>query len=81
MKKILLVFILFCAMASHANAQEQGDIRVHALGFYGLRFNEFGVGGGVEYFFADRFAMMPSYLRLCRKWAMPAILALISDTT
>jgi hypothetical protein len=64
MKKIMLVLILFCAMASHATAQEQGDIRVHALGFYGLRFNEFGVGGGVEYFFADRFALMPSFLSL-----------------
>jgi hypothetical protein len=64
MKKTLLIFILLSGLATQVKAQEQGDIRLHALGFYGLRFNEFGAGGGLEYFFADRFAIMPSYLRL-----------------
>ncbi|OOG74313.1 hypothetical protein [Algoriphagus sp. A40] len=64
MKKSLLLFILIWAMIAQTNAQEKGDARIHALGFYGLKYNEFGIAGGAEYFFADRFAVMPSYTKL-----------------
>lgn len=64
MKKALLILLLLGGIATGSFAQEQGEIRLHAMGFYGLRFNEFGIGGGVEYFFADRFALMPSYTRI-----------------
>jgi hypothetical protein len=64
MKKALLFFLLFGAFALESNAQEKGDARIHALGSYGLRFNSFGLAGGVEFFFADRFALMPSYSKL-----------------
>lgn len=64
MKKILLFLVLLGVFAIEANAQEQGDARIHGLGTYGLKFNEFGVAGGVEYFFVDRFAVMPSYTKL-----------------
>lgn len=63
MKKALLVFLLLGAMATQAQAQEKGDARIHALGTYGLKFNEFGVAGGIEFFFADRFALMPSFTK------------------
>lgn len=64
MKKALLVLLFLSGVAASANAQEQGDFRIHATGFYGLKFDYFGVGGGLEYFFADKFALMPSYTRL-----------------
>lgn len=64
MKKILLIFLLLGGIATGVLAQEQGDFRIHAQGFYGLKFDEFGAGGGLEYFFADRFALMPSYTKL-----------------
>ena len=61
MKKILLIcsFILTCSAG--LVAQDQGDSRVHLLGSYGLRYNEFGVGAGWEYFFAEKFALFPNY--------------------
>jgi hypothetical protein len=63
MKKALLIFLFLGAFVSQSIAQEKGDARIHALGTYGLRFGGFGVGGGAEYFFADKFAVMPSYVR------------------
>ncbi|HSF56279.1 MAG TPA: hypothetical protein VLA71_21155 [Algoriphagus sp.] len=63
MKKVLLIFLLLAGFAIHVNAQEKGDARIHALGTFGLKYNEFGVAGGVEFFFADRFAVMPSYTK------------------
>ena len=44
-----------------AQTQEQGNTRFHGYGVYGLRFQNFGVGAGFEYFFVDKFALMPSY--------------------
>ena len=64
MKKILLIFLLLGGIAAGAHSQDQGDFRIHATGFYGLKFDYFGVGGGLEYFFADKFALMPSYTKL-----------------
>lgn len=63
MKKALLIFLFLGAFASYSNAQEKGDVRIHALGTYGLRFGEFGAGAGAEYFFADKFAVMPSFVK------------------
>jgi hypothetical protein len=63
MKKALLFLILVVGFSIVGFAQEKGDARIHALGTYGLRFNEFGVAGGAEYFFADKFAFMPSYTK------------------
>lgn len=63
MKKALLFFLILGAFSSHSFAQEKGDARIHALGTYGLRFREFGAGAGAEFFFADKFAVMPSYVR------------------
>lgn len=64
MKKALLVFLFLGTFAIHSIAQEKGDTRIHALGTYGLKFNRFGLAGGVEFFFADKFAIMPSYTKL-----------------
>lgn len=64
MKKTLLFFLLLGAISIHSNAQEKGDVRIHALGTFGLEYQRFGLAGGVEYFFVDRFAMMPSYTKL-----------------
>ncbi len=64
MKRILLIFLLLGGIARGAAAQDQGDFRIHATGFIGLKFDDFGIGGGLEYFFADRFALMPSYTKL-----------------
>ncbi|WP_035455833.1 hypothetical protein [Algoriphagus terrigena] len=64
MKKTLLIFCLFVMGISVAQAQEKGDARIHVLGTYGLKYNAFGVGAGAEYFFADRFALMPSFVKL-----------------
>lgn len=63
MKKALLIFLFLGAFESLSNAQEKGDGRIHALGTYGLRFGEFGAGAGAEYFFADKFAVMPSFVK------------------
>jgi hypothetical protein len=64
MKKVLLFFMLLTAFALQSRAQVKGDGRVHALGTYGLKYNAFGIGVGAEYFFADRFALMPSFIKL-----------------
>lgn len=63
MKKWLLVLLLLSSIAIQAHAQEKGDTRIHALGTYGLRFGEFGAGAGAEFFFADKFAVMPSFVK------------------
>ncbi|MEP0712312.1 outer membrane beta-barrel protein [Algoriphagus sp.] len=63
MKKALLIFsasIMLSFMAS-AQTQEQGNARLHGFGAYGLRYQNFGVGAGIEYFFVDKFALMPSF--------------------
>lgn len=63
MKKALLpvLLVLFILPWARGQSLEQGNSRVHAYGSYGLRWNDGGIGGGFEYFFADRFAIMPSY--------------------
>lgn len=64
MKKAILLFFACFLIGFLASAQTQGDSRIHALGTYGLRYKYFGVGAGVEYFFVDNFAIMPSYTRI-----------------
>ncbi len=64
MRKALLLFVLLSGFVFQSQAQEKGGTRIHALGSYGLEYKNFGFGGGVEYFFADRFALMPSFLKL-----------------
>lgn len=63
MRKAILFFVLTGALVIQSKAQEKGDARIHALGTYGLRFGEFGVGAGAEYFFVDKFAVMPSFVK------------------
>lgn len=63
MKKALLILVLLGAFAIAGQAQEKGDTRIHALGTYGLRFGEFGAAAGAEFFFADKFAVMPSFTK------------------
>ncbi|MCS5491509.1 hypothetical protein [Algoriphagus limi] len=62
MKKALVIsfFLVSLSLPSFAQTQEQGDARFHGFGTYGLRWKEFGVGGGIEFFFVDHFAIMPS---------------------
>lgn len=67
MKKWLFVLLLLSTLSIQAYAQEKGDSRIHALGTYGLRFNEFGAAGGIEFFFADKFAVMPSFTKFFPK--------------
>ena len=64
MKKALLLLIFGLILQFTVRAQETGDSRVHVLGQYGLRFEEWGVGAGWEYFFSDNFALMPHYTRI-----------------
>ena len=64
MKNVFLFFLLLTAFTLQSKAQEKGDGRIHALGTYGLKYNAFGIGAGAEYFFADRFALMPSFIKL-----------------
>lgn len=63
MKKALLIFCAVCmfSLGAFAQSQEQGNARFHALGTYGLRYHNFGAGAGIEYFFVDHFAFMPSF--------------------
>jgi len=63
MKKLFFsaCFLILVFTGSQAQSLEQGNSRVHVFGTYGLRWNEPGIGGGFEYFFADNFAIMPSY--------------------
>jgi hypothetical protein len=66
MKKALIIFIglVLFSFASNAQTQNQGDGRIHTFGTYGLRWNDFGAGAGIEFFFIDHFAFMPSYTRI-----------------
>lgn len=59
-RSIFLLAFVILAM-SNSFAQTQGDARIHGNGYYGFRLNSWGIGGGLEYFFADNFALMPSY--------------------
>ncbi|WP_425636763.1 hypothetical protein ACPUEN_15285 [Algoriphagus yeomjeoni] len=63
MKKTLLIFCasLMLPFVAFAQTQEQGNARFHGFGTYGLRFQNFGAGAGIEYFFVNKFALMPSY--------------------
>lgn len=63
MKKAILIFCatFMLSFVALAQTQEQGNARFHGFGTYGLRYNNFGVGAGIEYFFVDKFALMPSY--------------------
>lgn len=63
MKKVLAI-IFFAALFSFdlsAQSLEQGNSRFHAFGSYGLKWKNFGYGGGIEYFFVDNFALEPSF--------------------
>lgn len=66
MKKALVIFLMgfLFSLTALGQIQSQGDVRIHALGTYGLGFEDFGAGAGVEYFFTEKFALMPSYTRL-----------------
>ncbi|GAB2478174.1 MAG: hypothetical protein EP311_10860 [Cytophagales bacterium] len=68
MKKALLGLFFLVLVSFTALAQEKGEARIHAFGTYGLRNDQFGYGGGVEYFFADKFALMPSFT-----WIKPEV--------
>lgn len=59
-----MFFVFFGAVALQTQAQEKGDARIHAMGLYGLEWKDFGIAGGVEYFFLDRFALMPSFAKI-----------------
>lgn len=63
MKKAVLIFCttFILSFVASAQTQEQGNARFHGFGTYGLRYNNFGVGAGIEYFFVDKFALMPSF--------------------
>jgi len=64
MKKILLLLVIGIGSLALGKAQTQGESRVHVLGQHGLRYNEWGLGAGWEYFFAEKFGFMPSYTRI-----------------
>jgi hypothetical protein len=64
MKKTLLIIALGFFALGTTQAQEKGETRIHAFSTYGLVNHDFDFGGGVEYFFADQFALMPSYAKL-----------------
>ncbi len=60
MKKLGLILTLICVLGS-GYAQEQGGLRLQAGGDYRLTIKEFGSHLGVEYFFADRFSLAPTF--------------------
>lgn len=64
MKKALFSLFLLILIFSSVEAQEKSESRIHAFSTYGLRTDQFGFGGGLEYFFAENFALMPSFTRL-----------------
>lgn len=66
MKKALVIFFMgfLFSLTALGQTQFQGDARIHVLGTYGLRYENFGAGAGIEYFFAEKFAIMPSYTKL-----------------
>ncbi|WPR74846.1 outer membrane beta-barrel protein [Algoriphagus sp. NG3] len=63
MQKALLIFFFtfMLSMVAVAQTQDQGNARFHGYGTYGLQYHNFGVGAGLEYFFVDKFAFMPSF--------------------
>jgi hypothetical protein len=66
MKKSIVCFCLVSLISflSYGQTQSPGDLRLHTIGTYGLRYKDFGSGAGIEYFFREKFALMPSYTRL-----------------
>lgn len=67
MKKALVIslFLVLWGMPDlMAQTQDQGNLRIHGFGNYGLRWKNFGTGLGLEYFFVDQFAIKPSYTRI-----------------
>jgi len=66
MKKVFGMFCLgfLLSLPAWGQTQSQGDARIHAFGTFGLRYETFGAGAGIEYFFAEKFAIMPSYTKL-----------------
>jgi len=66
MKKALVIFsvLVVISFSGYSQTQNQGDVRFHAFGTYGLRWQNLGVGGGIEFFFVDNFAFMPSYTQV-----------------
>ncbi len=66
MKQALVIFIgaFLISFSAESQTLNQGDTRIHVLGNYGLRWENFGAGAGVEFFFAENFAFMPSYVRI-----------------
>lgn len=64
MKKALVIFsvLVLGSFSSYSQTQNQGEARVHLLGTYGFQTNQPGVGAGIEFFFAEHFAIMPSYI-------------------
>jgi hypothetical protein len=64
MKKILLLVVFGIGTLLIGKAQVQGESKIHVLGQHGLRFNEWGIGAGWEYFFAEKFGFMPNYTRI-----------------
>lgn len=62
--KRLLIICLLMSMFTFSYAQEQGDFRVQLGGEYKLQIQDFGANAGVEYFFADKFALAPSFTYL-----------------
>lgn len=69
MKKALVIFFMgfLFSFTVWGQTQSQGDARIHVLGTYGLRYENFGAGAGIEYFFAEKFAIMPSYTKIFPK--------------
>lgn len=64
-KALMILFAGMClSLPTVAQTQNQGDSRLHTFGTYGLKWENFGVGAGIEYFFLDQFAIMPSYTYL-----------------
>lgn len=63
MKKIFFIFCtaFMLSFVALSQTQEQGNARFHGYGTYGLRYSNFGAGAGIEYFFVDKFALMPSF--------------------
>ncbi|UJP66312.1 hypothetical protein [Mongoliitalea daihaiensis] len=60
MKKLLLACFLF-SFITLAQAQEQGDFRVQLGSEYKLQIQDIGANAGLEYFFADKFALAPNF--------------------
>ena len=50
MKKVFGIFCLgfLLTLTALGQTQSQGDARIHAFGTYGLRYENFGTGAGIE---------------------------------